>query len=129
MLHEIFKGMDNAAEQINENFQNGSIVESGNNENGFWARYGDGTQMCILERTETLSTTTSLSLFRGNLGNWEFPKAFLDEPYVDVSVAEGSVIGNTPFRLTAEDYTPRIYTIQQTNTSVNSRLIAIGRWK
>lgn len=35
-LNEITKGMSNAAEQINDNFLAGSIVESGTNENGHY---------------------------------------------------------------------------------------------
>ena len=42
MLHEIFKGMDNAAEQINDNFKNATIVDTGSNEDGDYFVLGNG---------------------------------------------------------------------------------------
>lgn len=55
MLNEIVKGMDNAAEKINENFQNGSIVEIGENDRGKFTKYGNGklVQEITLEITST----------------------------------------------------------------------------
>ena len=80
MLSEIFKGMDNAAELINENFENGSIVESGKNEFGHYFRMGNGVQVC-------------LGRFNHNFDNDQtvfptFPKGFKDTSYF-VKVAAG----------------------------------------
>jgi len=45
MLNEIFKGIDNAAEKFNENFQKVNVL-SGSNENGKWKIYGSGSAEC-----------------------------------------------------------------------------------
>ena len=42
MLHEIFKGMDNASEAINENFLSGSIIDSGETNEGSYIKFGNG---------------------------------------------------------------------------------------
>ena len=80
MLHEIFKGMDNAAEKIDENFQNGSIVESGENENGFWVKWGNGFQLCMRTIPSGQVITTGHANFVVS-----FPAPFSGRPYVDFS--------------------------------------------
>lgn len=44
-MNEILKGMDNAAEKINENFEVLGF-ESGENNNGSYIRFGNGLQIC-----------------------------------------------------------------------------------
>ena len=42
-LNEILKGMSNAAEAINSNFKNVGVVDSGNNSDGSYVEFQDGT--------------------------------------------------------------------------------------
>src|SRR5699024_9214760 len=72
MLNEIFKGMSNAAEKINENFEKG-LVEIGENENGHYKVYGDGTLEC---RTKLTLEYTGGTMLRKT---WDFPKEFADD--------------------------------------------------
>ena len=48
-LNEITKGMSNAAEMINNNFNFGSIVESGSGENGNYIKFVNGFTVCWRE--------------------------------------------------------------------------------
>src|SRR5699024_4707424 len=88
-LHEIFKGMDNASEAINENFKDGSVVEDNLNvtdpANGYYVRFGNGLQICWWDNLK-LQYISTVSLER----NWEFPVSFAEAPIV-VPIAEGAV--------------------------------------
>lgn len=42
-LNEIQKGMSNAAEAINQNFENVGVVDSGSNSDGYYVEFQDGT--------------------------------------------------------------------------------------
>lgn len=55
-LNEIIKGMSNAAEQINANFSEGSIIESGSNDKGHFVKYGNGLMICHGTMTFDLKT-------------------------------------------------------------------------
>ena len=84
MLNEIFKGMDNAAEQIDENFQNGSIVESGVNEEGYYVKYGNGLLEVYQKRTFIISSNTN------------FTRPMVD--FVEIFYADLKVLGNSDNR-------------------------------
>jgi len=79
MLHEIFKGMDNAAEQINENFLKGSIVEDNldetNPKNGYYVRFGNGFQLCWGEVRASYYNSSNLD------GRWTLPAEFINDRY------------------------------------------------
>ena len=94
-MNEIYKGMDNAAEQINENFLNGSIVESGENENGEYLRFGNGWQICIPHERISLERVDSTSMS----GSWEFPIPFVSNPFVPFSK---NTSGNKNYRRAGE---------------------------
>lgn len=72
MLNKIEKGMSNAAEKINENFEMG-VIEIGENENGQYKIYGDGTLEC---RTRLTLEYTGGTMLRKTQ---EFPKEFIDD--------------------------------------------------
>ena len=72
MLNEITKGMSNAAEKINENFEMG-IIEIGENDNGHYKIYGDGTLECRTKLSLERENTTMLRK------TWNFPKEFADD--------------------------------------------------
>ena len=83
-MNEIFKGMDNAAEQINENFQNGSIVESGLNEVGYYVKYGNGLLEVYQKRTFAISSNTN------------FVTPMVD--FVEIFYTDLKVVGNSDNR-------------------------------
>ena len=62
MLHEIFKGMDNAAEQINENFK-ALDAEVGENENGYYAKFENGLGLCWREVTFVRGSSGDVGAF------------------------------------------------------------------
>src|SRR5699024_3959197 len=78
-MNEIFKGMDNASEAINENFLKGSIVEDNldetNQENGYYVRFGNGFQLCWGEVRASYYNTSSLD------GQWTLPAEFINDRY------------------------------------------------
>ena len=59
MLNEIFKGMDNAAELINENFEK-TNVEIAENENGYYVKFGNGFVICWREITFNRDTSVGV---------------------------------------------------------------------
>ena|SRR5690625_2778788 len=69
MLNEIFKGMDNAAEMINGNFEK-LDVEVGENENGTWVIFNSGLQICFQNIVLPYENSTRLSR------RWTYPKPF-----------------------------------------------------
>ena len=66
--------MDNAAEQINENFE-ALGFEDGENENGTWEKLPGGTMICTFRGTIRV----------GDFGRivWSFPKSFTEVLYVN----------------------------------------------
>ena len=68
MLNEIFKGMDNAAEMINENFK-ALDAEVGENENGYYAKFENGLGLCWREVTFVRGSSSEA-------GNFPKPIAF-----------------------------------------------------
>lgn len=71
MLNEITKGMDNAAEKINENFLNGGVVERGSNGNGEYTKYASGLAIIykniFIENVERVNFTEALPIkFKDN---------------------------------------------------------------
>ena len=58
-MNEIFKGMDNAAEMINENFEK-TNVEISENENGYYMKFGNGFAICWREITFNRDTSVSV---------------------------------------------------------------------
>lgn len=130
MLNEIMKGMDNAAEKINENFQNGSIIESGSTVDGYWARYGDGRQVCV--RTVTVDSNIGTG---GSAASFEYPKPFIDVPSGSYSIASsGSAALSNMFKNVVLFTTDTDWQLRDgggSTVNVNGTLVlkAEGRWK
>jgi|SRR5690625_1833291 len=72
MLHEIFKGMDNAAEAINDNFEQVDIIQ-GQNENGSYVKFGNGLIVAWFKMTDTHTHATY---------EWTYPIPFSNPPIV-----------------------------------------------
>lgn len=80
-LNEITKGMSNAAEQINENFSMGSIVDSGSNENGRYDKFGNGLMIC---------SGTLLFDLKGSEVWQTLPQSYIDTAFTVSLSGEGS---------------------------------------
>ena len=135
MLHEIFKGMDNSAEQINDNFENGSIVEHNlnepNPERGYYVRYGNGLQVCWHKLEVDINTSIAMgSAYRTERRTWDYPKPFIESPFFDPKstgvYGRWGVVLDEPEKETAH-YSIMAFT--NTSTLNGVHLLAIGRWK
>ena len=129
MLNEIFKGMDNAAEMIDENFES-LKTEFGSNEDGHWIKFRDGTLICyFLDPVRELITESSGGVYYHN--KWfDFPMPFVDFPTVSPAIRRmlGGVVwgGNRQLEM------GRVEMFLISNGSggdARHGYIAIGRWK
>ena len=135
MLHEIFKGMDNAAEQINENFQNGSIVESGvDAEGGYYEKFGNGVMNAYRKMTLSYQTLRILS------ETWNFSEEFINDEYVVQVTIEsipteyrGVMAPEVTYvfkdRVNARVTIPTTVTPFPENTTIDVYVTIKGRWK
>lgn len=132
MIHEIFKGMDNAAEQINENFQ-GLAFETGSNEYGRWKKYADGTLEVFFSapfNSVPINIPTG-GMYRSEVIGFDYPVPFIEPPAVSLNLKGNTLMfpGSTNSAGGANGAT--LYVIK--TTSVTTDLIvmgsALGRWK
>lgn len=123
----------NALQTNVENAING-VVQSGNNENGSYIKYVDGTMICYKNVTVTAAINnawgsvyeTSNSVSFGN-----FPETFISAPIVTVQPTgtgcwvEG--LNDTSTTQVGNSYLARAVDTSSRNYSFN--IIAIGKWK
>lgn len=126
-LEEITKGMSNAAEQINANFKVGSVVESGNNENGNYVKFGDGTMI----------TTSKIIFGTGITTSYTLPASFLDYFGITLSsqnfdswtLQDLALIGSGRSGNNAVTLVMNQQINRRSNYPLNLVLVCIGRWK
>ena len=128
MLNEIFKGMDNAAEQIDQNFKQ-LEVESGSNDDGEWWRFSIGLQVC-------LGTRLGGALSPGNnVITWKYPKEFIGNPNVTGlphAHTDNAYLINVGLNIDNPTVNSARIILRNTHTATTSGYvepIAIGRWK
>lgn len=132
-LTEITKGMSNAAEQINQNFQTGSVVDSGTNGNGHFVKFGDGT-MIVRGTKESTSgfTVQEGSIWRTDNFPVTFPESFIDTNYSVTIDAQGgqtySWAGKGSGQAT-NFFNAVGFRGNKSSDKVVVSYIAIGRWK
>lgn len=102
------------------------VVDSGETNDGYYTRFGDGTQICQLIVIETTSITSpSGVLYVSDLISWYYPKTFMDYPSI-------SIVGNSCWGLTSSLTVSRVdfRLVATTSRTVPFyTLMAIGRWK
>lgn len=115
---------------------NSPIVESGSNTDGFWVRWADGTQACFVGSSSSglngnqPNTWTTTSITFGGVISWTFPKPFVADNQVMVSVAAednqgiGSVVGGDKTKAEL-----RIINLSGGNKTIGLNPMAIGNWK
>ncbi len=108
------------------------ITESGENTNGRYVKFDDGTMICTHKITITGDvSTTAGALFRGNNITWFFPAEFLNNN-IGVSSSIGGqtqmfTTGNVVTTSTCSFYPTRATSL--TNITYHIHFIAIGKWK
>ena len=112
---------------------NKHIHSSGNNENGYWIKFDDGTQICrhIIKFIDLPITQAWGSGFIGSAyGLNYYPSAFTAPPSVTTTVVgnDGALV------LSVENHLDRLGAINlfravSVTADINLSYIAIGRWK
>ena len=110
----------------------GTSSKRGENANGRWIRFSDGTQICYYSGTKTIAINKAYgSLFQGAY-TYSFPKEFASTPAVAIgrtqwgTGASWGIVGN----VTTSSVTLRfIDAFNRTAASMDISYIAIGRWK
>lgn len=133
---DVSGGIINGNVNINGDLQlNGSkIVKSGDNTNGYYIKYENGTMICMKEVSTTVDCSDSWgNLYENgtaiNFGNW--PVAFAYRPYAIVEKTSGR---GAWIQVLAETTTTRIgggYIASAIpfNQSITFVCLGIGRWK
>lgn len=111
----------------------GAIIEKGENANGSYVRFADGTQMCSATRTVSAAIGTAfLGGFRSAPNSWSFPAQFVSGA---TPVVTGVAVDETAFGLTIDGSTTHAATAWHV-TAIASQgpatrtvnLSAVGRW-
>ena len=109
------------------------IVEQGENANGYYIRFSNGTQICW--KNDTVSVTVIANKNIGTYGwsyytvdsaeIWTFPVAFIENPSVIVSAEDGPAVYGS-LSTTSVNIGVRS---NQSNATLDYSAFAIGRWK
>lgn len=124
-----------------EKVSDGSIIESGSNDNGNWIKYSDGTMMCTNRyfiQTEGNTTTQSGALYVSNeITGKSFPASFTSRPEIffnfeNATWGDKNIISIKTIGYPTTSVAPNfqlVSTITSTNTAINFEYLAIGKWK
>ncbi|WPK10604.1 phage tail protein [Lysinibacillus louembei] len=126
--------MNNAGMYLNY-VNNGIIIESGENANGRYIKFADGTLICITNNLQCPSVNTQIpnsGLYRSDSLSWTFPAVFINVASIAMRVTMGAssswaTIGGqatTAYSASYQIYSSIPY---PANSQVSG--IAIGRWK
>ena len=76
------------AVEMTSGVPSGGVIERGSNTNGDYVRFADGTQICQITRSVSVSTTPIGALHRSTVdfGTWVYPAAFSDAPHVQANI-------------------------------------------
>ncbi|RRD68679.1 hypothetical protein EII19_00675 [Comamonadaceae bacterium OH2310_COT-174] len=126
--------------------QGGVIVDSGQNDNGFWVRWADGTQMC---RSPWIALLAKPALAAGQarelrgVGNapvWVFPKPFIAAQPVTAlcnctNTCVGTIAGLRTQTINGQSWAVSMLEFKARNVTsdpvnhLSLQAIAWGRWK
>jgi len=109
----------------------GAVIERGNNANGHYVKYADGTMICWRRATDTgLAISTAMrGAFRSDIVAWTFPVAFIEAPMVVGAAKNGTA--SSVVTTTGANASVSYYYVHPTNDAALDRsadFIAIGRW-
>lgn len=109
------------------------IYDSGNNVNGSWIRFEDGTMICYGTRSFTVSNSTGVGSlwYTGVIQMGKFPQQFISTPICPIFLIEG-VLNPTERRQLSNTnigYTYLYNGTKRTNQQIILGFLAIGSWK
>lgn len=110
----------------------GSIRGGAADENGEWIKYADGTMICSGYAIVTDPITiTAGALFRTESQYWEFPKAFITLPAVNLTAQSAINFAYLNGAPTVNGFNFYCLTTSSISSSASRRVyyIAIGKWK
>ena len=109
-----------------------SIVDSGNNSNGSWIRFLDGTMICCNQITQSFTS----SYQNGDKNYYcyaptmTFPVSFISKPYVSTIIQDNDFETYVPYDVNATRIrSGYLYTQFERTKTLTIGYIAIGRWK
>ena len=106
------------------------IVESGENENGTWIKWADGTMICTKTIVGTVAQSEWVSpIYFGDVqcGNWAQTFAKLDGVSTDTDSSQSWFTHY--FSNTSSAGTVRLISLSNLDKGYTIRLTAIGKWK
>ena len=116
-------------------FESG-IVESGNNSNGSYIKFADGTMICYGKITKTLIANMQLGplYYADNTDVNTFPQAFISTPCITMSAETNSGgYGHFVYAINSTKNAITKYTVIRPASTISASYItsytAIGRWK
>ncbi len=121
----------------NCNYING-IIESGNNSNGNWVKFNDGTMICTRTIAVAIDCTNSWgNLYYGqNNDKYNFAQSFIEPPILNLQYSMSGALSFIPIVYSGieidKDGFKRIEIARPnsaTNVSIKVYIIAIGKWK
>jgi len=103
-------------------------IESGDNTNGKYTKFPDGTLICVSKDITNYTNVASGSIFISAQRTWTYPMAFIEKPAVSASDENGFRWADV---FNPESHQARFFSFGATSstTSSNVTLTAIGRWK
>lgn len=108
----------------------GSIVQRGNNANGEFVRFADGTQICTNTRSVGPIDIATGQIFRTNTVPWTFPASFVgDNIGYGGSVTGGAAWVTATSVASSQANTRLMSSITNASSDLTLKEFAIGRWK
>lgn len=140
-LLELFKsftrGQENAQDQLNANFaalEGVTVVEYGDNPNGNWIKFGDGSMICTIQKEMGTPPSTAFGqLFRNTPERYRFPQVFIATPAISSEVISGigmswTILGGGA-STNIEASIGVAAAIRETVLKPTIAITAVGRWK
>ena len=118
----------------------GYIIESGDNAIGYYVRFANGTQICIISKDLSITCTNiSSPIAYASLGTFVYPAEFSSRPAILGAMTEqvgSDARGYVTFGDVASDaflsMTPHVHyyrVMDATTVPVHLNILAIGKWK
>ena len=110
------------------------IVESGENENGNYIKFGDGTMFCYASGS-FIAPTMVQYVANGlwgvtNVATFYFPEKFTKRPFVEVKIIRGEAVEMAPRTVTSSSFNANLLTRADfSEQRIEYDLFAIGKWK
>lgn len=107
----------------------GAVIESGNNANGAFVRFADGTQICTATLTSTACTTAVGAMFASAQTVWDYPVAFATGSTPALSGNGGGLLRMVGFDAPSQtQVTCQVLSAISDTTVLPPTVLAVGRW-